>query len=259
MNVFFLTDLFWICETVTAPGGVESTSAHFTLQVRAYGPGLQGGLVGNPAPFAIDTKGAGTGGLGLTVEGPCEAKIECQDNGDGSCSVSYLPTEPGEYAINILFAEQHVPGSPFKAVVQSLFDPSQVTVSGPGLERGKVNEDGSFTVDCSKAGDAELTIEIVSESGAKAEVHVQNNRDGTYSITYIPLFQGLYTITIKYGGCAVPNFPSRLLVEPAVDTSGVKVYGPGVESRGENSDTMFQLLVRAAFWRFMSSEAEFWL
>ncbi|KTF84608.1 hypothetical protein cypCar_00011011, partial [Cyprinus carpio] len=193
---------------------------------------LKGGIVGKPAPFAIDTKGAGTGGLGLTVEGPCEAKIECQDNGDGSCSVSYLPTEPGEYSINILFADAHIPGSPFKAMVQSVFDPSKVTASGPGLERGKVNEAALFTVDCSKAGEAELTIEIISDSGAQAEVHVQNNSDGTYSITYIPPFHGMYTITIKYGGHAVPKFPARVQVDPALDTSGIKVYGPGVEPRG---------------------------
>ncbi|MEQ2257741.1 hypothetical protein ILYODFUR_037853, partial [Ilyodon furcidens] len=210
--------------------------------VQAYGPGLQGGLVGKPAAFAINTKGAGTGGLGLTVEGPCEAKIECQDNGDGSCSVSYLPTEPGEYAINILFADQHVPGSPFKAVVQSVFDPSKVMASGPGLERGKVNETGSFMVDCSKAGEAELTIEIISDNGSKAEVHVQNNSDGTYSITYIPQCPGMYTITIKYGGHMVPKFPVHLQVDPAVDTSGVKVYGPGVEQRGEQLlDNLFQI------------------
>ncbi|KAE8281128.1 Filamin-C [Larimichthys crocea] len=215
-----------------SPFTVEGVMPPDPSKVRAYGPGLQGGVVGKPAPFAIDTKGAGTGGLGLTVEGPCEAKIECQDNGDGSCSVSYLPTEPGEYAINILFADQHIPGSPFKAMVQSVFDPSKVTASGPGLERGKVNEDGSFTVDCSKAGEAELTIEIISDSGAKAEVHVQNNSDGTYSITYIPQYHGMYTITIKYGGHAVPKFPARLQVDPAIDTSGVKVYGPGVEPRG---------------------------
>uniref|UniRef100_A0A3B4XW80 Filamin C n=1 Tax=Seriola lalandi dorsalis TaxID=1841481 RepID=A0A3B4XW80_SERLL len=215
-----------------SPFTVEGVMPPDPSKVRAYGPGLQGGVVGKPAPFAIDTKGAGTGGLGLTVEGPCEAKIECQDNGDGSCSVSYLPTEPGEYAINILFADQHIPGSPFKAVVQSVFDPSKVTASGPGLERGKVNEAGSFTVDCSKAGEAELTIELISDSGSKAEVHVQNNSDGTYSITYIPQFHGMYTITIKYGGHAVPKFPARLQVDPAVDTSGVKVYGPGVEPRG---------------------------
>ncbi|CAL9682624.1 unnamed protein product [Knipowitschia caucasica] len=215
-----------------SPFAVEGVMPPDPSKVRAYGPGLEGGVVGKPAPFAIDTKGAGTGGLGLTVEGPCEAKIECQDNGDGSCSVSYLPTEPGEYSINILFADQHIPGSPFKASVLPVFDPSKVTASGPGLERGKVNEDGSFTVDCSKAGEAELTIEIISDSGVKAEVHVQNNSDGTYSITYIPQFQGMYTITIKYGGQSVPNFPTQVQVDPAIDTSGVLVYGPGVEPRG---------------------------
>ncbi|KAL7370523.1 hypothetical protein ABVT39_003192 [Epinephelus coioides] len=228
-----------------SPFTVEGVMPPDPSKVRAYGPGLQGGVVGKPAPFAIDTKGAGTGGLGLTVEGPCEAKIECQDNGDGSCSVSYLPTEPGEYAINILFADQHIPGSPFKAVVQSVFDPSKVTASGPGLERGKVNEDGSFTVDCSKAGEAELTIEIISDSGAKAEVHIQNNSDGTYSITYIPKFHGMYTITIKYGGHTVPKFPTRLQVDPAVDTSGVKVHGPGVEPRGVLREVTTHFIVDA--------------
>uniref|UniRef100_A0A4W6F7D8 Filamin C n=1 Tax=Lates calcarifer TaxID=8187 RepID=A0A4W6F7D8_LATCA len=228
-----------------SPFTVEGVMPPDPSKVRAYGPGLQGGVVGKPAPFAIDTKGAGTGGLGLTVEGPCEAKIECQDNGDGSCSVSYLPTEPGEYAINILFADQHIPGSPFKAAVQSVFDPTKVTASGPGLERGKVNEAGSFTVDCSKAGEAELTIEIISDSGAKAEVHVQNNSDGTYSITYIPQFHGMYTITIKYGGHAVPKFPTRLQVDPAVDTSGVKIYGPGVEPRGVLREVTTHFIVDA--------------
>lgn len=106
--------------------------------MKAFGPGLKGGLVGNPAEFTIDTKGAGTGGLGLTVEGPTEAKIECSDNGDGTCSVSYLPTEPGDYLVNILFEEVHIPGSPFRADIQMPFDPSKVVASGSGLKRGKV-------------------------------------------------------------------------------------------------------------------------
>ncbi|XP_078275764.1 filamin-C isoform X2 [Rhinoraja longicauda] len=215
-----------------SPFTVEGVMPPDPTKVRAYGPGLKGGVVGKAAPFAIDTKGAGTGGLGLTVEGPCEAKIECQDNGDGSCSVSYLPTEPGEYTVNILFAEAHIPGSPFKADIKPVFDSSKVTASGPGLERGKVDEAGTFTVDCSKAGEAELTIEIISETGVKAEVHIQNNSDGTYTITYIPPFHGMYTITIKYGGHAVPKFPARVRVDPAIDTAGVKVFGPGVEPRG---------------------------
>lgn len=203
------------------------------LQVKAFGPGLQGGSAGSPARFTIDTKGAGVGGLGLTVEGPCEAQLECLDNGDGTCSVSYVPTEPGDYNINILFADTHIPGSPFKAHVVPCFDASKVKCSGPGLERATAGEAGQFHVDCSSAGSAELTIEIRSEAGLPAEVHIQDHGDGTHTITYIPLCPGAYTVTIKYGGQPVPNFPSKLQVEPAVDTSGVQCYGPGVEGQGE--------------------------
>lgn len=58
--------------------------------------------------------GAGTGGLGLAIEGPSEAKMTCKDNRDGSCTVEYVPTEPGDYDVSIKFADQHIPGSPFK-------------------------------------------------------------------------------------------------------------------------------------------------
>ncbi|XP_040261122.1 filamin-A isoform X4 [Bufo bufo] len=230
-----------------SPFPVEAVPPTNPSKVKAYGPGLKGGSVGSPTPFTIDTKGAGQGGLGLTVEGPCEAKIECLDNGDGTCSVSYLPTEHGDYNINILFADTHIPGSPFKAKIEPSFDPTKVTCSGPGLEHAQVGEAGKFNVDCSNAGNAELTIEIISDTGMQAEVHIQDNGDGTYTITYIPLYPGIYTITIKYGGQMVPNFPSKLQVTPAVDTSGVKVFGPGVEGKGvfREATTEFSVDARA--------------
>ncbi|XP_041746793.2 filamin-C-like [Coregonus clupeaformis] len=228
-----------------SPFAVEGVMPADPSKVRAYGPGLKGGIVGKPALFAIDTKGAGAGGLGLTVEGPCEAKIECQDNGDGTCSVSYLPTEAGEYAINILFGEQHIPGSPFKAAVKPCLDPSKVTASGPGLVKAKAGEPAYFTVDCTSAGEAELTIEIVSESGAQAEVHIQKTAEGTFSVTYIPPFHGTHTVTIKYGGHVLPKFPAVIQVEPAVDTSRVQVYGPGVEPRGVIKEVTTHFIVDA--------------
>uniref|UniRef100_A0A8B9LT41 Filamin C, gamma a (actin binding protein 280) n=1 Tax=Astyanax mexicanus TaxID=7994 RepID=A0A8B9LT41_ASTMX len=228
-----------------SPFAVEALMPADPSKVRAYGPGLKGGIVGKPAPFSIDTKGAGAGGLGLTVEGPCEAKIECQDNGDGTCSVSYLPTEAGDYNINILYGEKHIPGSPFKAAVKPALDASRVTVSGPGLERAKAGEVATFTVDCSRAGEAELTVEIVSDSGATAEVRIYNNNDGTFSVTYTPQSDGPYTISIRYGGQMVPKCPIRIQVEPAVDTSGVKVYGPGVEPKGVLRDVTTHFIVDA--------------
>ncbi|XP_036387133.1 filamin-B [Megalops cyprinoides] len=215
-----------------SPFPVEASLPPDPSKVKAYGPGLKGGLVGNPAEFTIDTKGAGTGGLGLTVEGPTEAKIECSDNGDGTCSVSYLPTEPGEYLVNILFEEVHIPGSPFHADVQMPFDPSKVVASGPGLKRGKVGEPGVVNVDCARAGPGQLAMEAVSDLGSKAKTEVQDNKDGTYTVTYVPLTAGMYTLMLKYGGKPVPSFPASVVVDPAVDTSKVKVYGPGVEGTG---------------------------
>lgn len=53
----------------------------------------------------------GYGGLGLSIEGPSKVDINCSDVEDGTCKVTYCPTEPGTYIINIKFADQHVPGT----------------------------------------------------------------------------------------------------------------------------------------------------
>lgn len=77
---------------------------------RAYGPGLEKGIAGIVNTFTVETKGAGVGGLGLSVEGPAEAQMNCIDNRDGSCTVEYIPNEPGEYDVGIKFADQNIPG-----------------------------------------------------------------------------------------------------------------------------------------------------
>lgn len=52
----------------------------------------------------------GYGGLGLSIEGPSKVDINTEDQEDGTCKITYCPTEPGNYIINIKFADQHVPG-----------------------------------------------------------------------------------------------------------------------------------------------------
>uniref|UniRef100_A0A8C1FR04 Filamin B n=1 Tax=Cyprinus carpio carpio TaxID=630221 RepID=A0A8C1FR04_CYPCA len=172
---------------------------------------------------------------------PVEAMLppdpsKCSDNGDGTCSVSYLPTEPGEYLVNILFEDVHIPGSPFHADIQYPFDPTKVVASGSGLKRGKVGEISVLNVDCTKAGPGQLTLEVEPDSGAKAKTEVLDNKDGTYTVTYVPLTAGMYTLLLKYGGKTVPNFPAKVTVDPAVDTSKVKVFGPGVTGEGTETN-----------------------
>jgi len=64
----------------------------------------------------------GYGGLSLSIEGPSKADIECQDNEDGSCRVTYRPTEPGNYVVNVKFADEHVPGNIFTCCFLSSFN-----------------------------------------------------------------------------------------------------------------------------------------
>lgn len=53
---------------------------------------------------------AGFGGLALSIEGPSKVDIQTEDVEDGTCRVTYCPTEPGNYIVSIRFAEEHVPG-----------------------------------------------------------------------------------------------------------------------------------------------------
>ena len=75
-------------------------------------------MAGKPSNFTINTRDAGYGGLGLSIEGPSKAQITCTDNEDGTCTVEYLPVEPGKYTINVKFADEDVPGSPFTSNVR---------------------------------------------------------------------------------------------------------------------------------------------
>lgn len=52
----------------------------------------------------------GFGGLSLSIEGPSKVDIQTEDLEDGTCGVTYCPTEPGNYIVSIRFAEEHVPG-----------------------------------------------------------------------------------------------------------------------------------------------------
>lgn len=60
--------------------------------------------------FPLSFPPPGYGGLGLSIEGLSKVDINCEDMEDGTCRVTYCPTEPGNYTINIKFADKHIPG-----------------------------------------------------------------------------------------------------------------------------------------------------
>ncbi|XP_022101220.1 filamin-C-like isoform X6 [Acanthaster planci] len=215
-----------------SPYTVGALPGHDASRCKAYGPGLERAVTNKPAVFTVETKGAGKGGLGLAIEGPSEAAMECTDNKDGSCTVQYLPTVPGDYEVHITFADDPIPGSPFRPVVTDHIDASKVTASGPGLDRNGVraNVPTGFKVDATKAGGkAPLDVTIMPERAPIEKAKVVDNKDGTYDVSYVPKSEGKMQVDVTYGGRQIPQSPIHSKVLPQYDASKVKVKGPGVE------------------------------
>uniref|UniRef100_A0A914UJL9 Calponin-homology (CH) domain-containing protein n=1 Tax=Plectus sambesii TaxID=2011161 RepID=A0A914UJL9_9BILA len=206
------------------------------LRIRAFGPGLEGGMSNLPANFTVETNGE-IGALGFSIEGPSKAKIHCTDNKDGSAEIEYLPTAAGEYEVHVLCGDEDIKDSPFMVEMDEFRDglrPSLVKCHGQGLQRRgavKCDKPAEFTVEARGAGPPEIKpkIWVLDKELQPVNVQVLDNGDQTYTCSYLPHAPVKHNVIVSYGGIAVPGSPFRVQVEEAVDPSKVRVHGPGVE------------------------------
>uniref|UniRef100_A0A673B2V9 Filamin A, alpha (actin binding protein 280) n=1 Tax=Sphaeramia orbicularis TaxID=375764 RepID=A0A673B2V9_9TELE len=216
-----------------SPFRVAVTEGCDPARVRVHGPGLKGGITNKPNKFTVETRGAGTGGLGLAMEGPSEAKMSCTDNKDGSCSVEYIPYEPGTYNLNITYGRQPIAGSPFSVPVSDTVDSTKVKCQGPGLSNNvRANIPQAFTVDASKAGVAPLQVRVQGPKGVVEPVEVVDNGDQTHTVNYVPTREGPYSINVLYNDEEIPRSPYKVKVLPTHDASKVRASGPGLNTTG---------------------------
>lgn len=231
-------------DNVPLPGGpfvVDVKGGNDVTRVRAYGPGLQGGLPNQPAKFTVETKKAGVGRLSFAIEGPSEAKLSCVDNRDGTCEVSFLPSAPGEYEITVRFDDQEIPGSPFKVSIgggKNTTAPARsnaptaikdVKVFGPGLGDGEVH-DGcptEFYVDCSEAGPGKVGVQLKSSDGSQVlNLKIYDKGHGVYAVSFTAPKQGAtLTAHVKYADKEVKGSPFVIKVGAKNDPKAVKVTG----------------------------------
>ncbi|XP_074428063.1 filamin-C-like [Larus michahellis] len=190
--------------------------------VSAYGPGLSHGMVNKPCTFTIVTKDAGEGGLSLAVEGPSKAEITCQDNKDGTCTVSYLPTAPGDYNIIVRFDDKHIPGSPFTAKITG--DDSMRT------SQLNVGTSTDVSLKITETDLSLLTASIRAPSGNEEPCLLKRLPNRHIGISFTPKEVGEHVVSVRKSGQHVTNSPFKILVGQSEigDASRVKVWGKGL-------------------------------
>ncbi len=200
---------------------------------RAYGPALHPNslhIAGNPLDMYVDTQEAGTGDLRVTVVGPDDSKPKVfMANDEGTYSIKWDVPDHGRYFAHIWWADQYIPGSPFKLKVNPGPNAGMVKAYGPGLEPSfEIGTDTSdFTIETKDAGIGTLTIRVHGVKGAfKIQAKpVSSNDVRTLSAFYHPNQPGDYMIAIRWSGAHIPGSPFKVSIrKPASeeDTPEVK-------------------------------------
>ncbi|XP_008178841.1 filamin-A isoform X2 [Acyrthosiphon pisum] len=223
------------------------TSGHIT----AYGPGLMHGVSGEPSDFTIYTKGAGAGGLSLAVEGPSKADISCHDNKDGTVSVTYLPTAPGEYRISVKFEDKHIKGSPYNT-----------KVTGEGRKRNQISVGSCSEVSLpGKVLDKDfrlLNASIQAPSGLEEPCFLKRLVNGNLGISFTPREIGQHVVSVKRMGQHIVNSPFKITVgeREVGDAKKVKVTGNGLKEGKTHVENLFTVDTRSAGYGGLSLSIE---
>ncbi|XP_049277170.1 filamin-A isoform X7 [Anopheles funestus] len=227
---------------------VDSISSGY---VTAYGPGLVHGVTGEPAQFIISTKGAGAGGLQMAVEGPSKADITYHDNKDGTVSVSYLPTAPGEYKISVRFGDKHIKGSPYFA-----------KITGEGRKRNQISVGSCSEVTLpgviSDNDLRSLNASIQAPSGLEEPCFLKRMPTGNIGISFTPREIGEHTVSVKRLGKHIANSPFKVNVceREVGDAKKVLVTGNALKEGKTHQDNVFSIDTRNAGYGGLSLSIE---
>lgn len=185
-------------------------------KVIVKGSSLQEGKTHVENMFTVDTRNAGFGGLSLSIEGPSKAEIICNDRDDGTLAISYKPTEPGYYIVNLKFADHHVNGSPFTV---------KVTGEGTNRQREKIQRQRDAVPITEVGSQCKLTFKmpgitsfdlsstVTSPGGVTEDAEIQEIEDGLYAVHFIPKELGVHTVSVRYKDMHIPGKFLQILLK----------------------------------------------
>ncbi|CAD6994328.1 unnamed protein product [Ceratitis capitata] len=204
-------------------------------KVKVTGPGIQpsGVTISKPTFFDIDAKEAGRGVPEVIIIDPANhktsvaAKVRQLENDVWRCE--YVASTQGLHSVNVFYAGNPIPNSPFPVKVAPLSDARKVRASGRGLQANgvRVGDDADFKIYTEGAGEGVPEVRVIGPNGAMQNIALTKIDGTTYECHYFPTKEGRYVAMVTFGGQEVPKSPFEVKVGPKKESS-IVAYGPGL-------------------------------
>ena len=147
---------------------------------------------------------------------PGAKEIQCslKDEGSGNYLLQFLLPQDGHYRMSLMVDNEHITGSPFDITVIATGHASRCVFSGEALTQGHVVPAGTeveFKLDCSTAGEGELSVHAVGPQGESVKVVTafESGSSNVYIIKVYPERGGIYQLHVYWGGKAIPGCPFK--------------------------------------------------
>ncbi|CAF1097846.1 unnamed protein product [Rotaria sordida] len=203
------------------PGSPFSVKSYDPKKILIIPP-INDSTIGEPVKFLLDASKAGEGYLEISVN-YSGRNIPNQINpvGNSCYEIQFIPQKAVIHYCNILFNNEHVPGSPFSINVMEV---QRVVAIGKGLGLVPINIPTSFTVLTPNGVIKELKCSIKGPDDHLIECRITKIDLNRYEVTYIPDCVEIFfdNIQIDYSPfiarsfdvnkIKVLNFPSSAIV-----------------------------------------------
>ena len=143
----------------------------------------------------------------------------------GKYKFSFSPKEHGLYRLHYFVRDNEGKHSPIVILYEKPPSPEDVIVSGLN-SKCYVGEPMDFEVDGSNAGTGGVVVKAACTKNKrdKSKLTVHDNRDGTYTVTYVPQTIGEHTFAINWAAKPIPGSPFKTAAVERVKETVANAY-----------------------------------
>ena len=169
--------------------------------------------------LSFDTSAAGGGKLDAVCVGSKvgEVPVEVTPAGDDKFSIQFTPPEPDMYEVSVLWAGEHVKGSPFKI---NMLKPTadKVLLISPPSEHIQVGAAVSFVYDTTTAGKGIMEVSCTGDTTGDVQCTIEHDKDNNSKVmvSFVPLQSDMYYLSVTWSGKHVPGSPYKINLLPPI-------------------------------------------